>query len=274
MRGFPVNVCETHYQDVRHMPQLISRARTGPTTLLGIILALTLFSISTNAGQEPDRQDPPAVTVSGEGRVNALPDQAAVQLGVRARHEDLATARAEVTRRSNAVLAHLASLGIEERHINATHISAQPEYRWDKQREEQVLTGYSVQRSVDLALTDLDLLPSVIEGSADAGANEVSPPRLSHSRESELRRDALRLATEDARANARAIAEGLGRALGEVRDISAAGSPRPMPRANDMMLRASAMESADAKANYVAGEMVFEARVSATFNLHNGEDEV
>ncbi|MFN2330239.1 MAG: SIMPL domain-containing protein, partial [Chromatocurvus sp.] len=168
-------------------------------------------------------------------------------------------------RRSNAVLEHLASLGIEERHVNATHINAQPEYRWDQQRETQVLTGYSVQRSIELALMDLSLLSAVIEGSADAGANQISPPQLSHSNEAEFRRSALRLATEDARANARAIADGLGSTLGEVRDISAAGSPRPVPMAKDMMLR-TAQESAAPAASYVAGDMVFEARVNATFN--------
>lgn len=253
----------------------MTRRSTGihllPAVAISALLALALSPASQADGQDrdPGRQQPPGVTVTGEGRVTALPDRAALQLGVQARHEDLAQARAEVTRRTNEVLAHLASLDIEERHINATHISVQPEYRWDKQREEQILTGYSVQRSIDLALMDLSLLPAVIEGSADAGANQVSPPRLSHSDEAELRRDALRLATEDARASAAAIAQSLGRTLRGVRDISVMGSPRPMPLANDMMMRAS-MESGEARADYVAGDMVFEAQVNATFNLSPG----
>ncbi len=244
------------------------------TAVLGALLLLSpAITAATQPGGDSGRRPVPSVTVNGEGRVTALPDQAALQLGVQARDEDLAQARAAVTERTNAVLAHLASLGLAERHINATHINVQPEYRWDKPREEQVLTGYRVQRSIDLALMDLSTLPAVIEGSADAGADRVSPPRLSHSNEAELRRDALRLAAEDARANAATIAQSLGATLGGVREISVMDSARPVPLANDRMLRTS-MDKTATEASYVAGEMVFEARVSATFQLTDsaGED--
>lgn len=250
------------------MPHLVSYIRAIRTLSFSTVLALVLSSTSIAGSQAAgvDEAGPAGVTVTGAGRVTALPDQATVQLGVQVRHEDLATARADVTRRSNAVLAHLASLGIDERHINATHINTQPQYRWDKQRETQVVTGYSVQRSIDLALMDLSLLASVIEGSTDAGANQVSSPRLSHSNEAGLRRDALRLATKDAMANARAIAESLGSVLGRVQEISSTGSSQPKPLSKDMLMRAS-MERADSDANYVTGDQVFEARVMATFNL-------
>lgn len=253
------------------MPSTVSSNWRTRALSCGALLALVLSS-SSIAGSHAAEATPAGVTVTGTGRVTALPDQATVQLGVQARHEVLATARAEVTRRSNAVLAHLASLGVDERHINATHINAQPQYHWDKQRETQVLTGYSVQRSIDLALMDLSLLPTVIEGSADAGANRISPPRLSHSNEAALRRDALRLATENARSNALAIAETLGSTLGPVSDISTTGSSRPIPVAKDMLMRAS-VESADSSAGYIPGDMVFEARVTATFNLSTADSD-
>lgn len=265
---------EIHHKDVRHMQSStimqgqMRRRHAALRTVLATLLTLILPSAALTAETVRDASEPlsPAISVSGEGKVTAQPDRAALQLGVQVRHEDLAEARSEVTRRSNAILQHLASLGIEQRHVNATDINTLPEYRWDKEQETQVLTGYSVQRSIDLALMDLSLLSTVIEGSADAGANRITPPQLSHSREAELRRDALRLATEDARANAMAIADALGGTLGAVRDISTTGNARPVPMARDMMMRASA-ESAGADATYVAGEQAFKARVSATFNL-------
>lgn len=247
----------------------ITQRKTTPVRMALRTVLVTLLAVPASPAllaHDAASQLPPGVSVTGEGKVTAQPDRAALQLGVQARHEDLTEARNDVTRRSNAVLAYLASLGIEERHVNATHINAQPEYRWDPQQETQILTGYSVQRSLELALMNLSLLSAVIEGSADAGANQISPPQLSHSNEAELRRAALRLATEDARANARAIADGLGSTLGEVRDIQASGNPRPVPMARDMMMRAST-ESAAPAASYVAGDMVFEAQVKATFNL-------
>jgi len=241
------------------------RATTGAVlaTLLTLTLNAPRTALAADTASEPL---PPAISVVGEGKVTAQPDRAALQLGMQVRHEDLVQARQEVTRRSEAILQHLISLGIEKRQVSATDINTLPEYRWDEQRKTQVLTGYSVQRSIEVALMDLSLLSTVIEGSADAGANRITPPQLSHSREAELRRDALRLATEDARANASAIAEALGGSLGAVRDIGTTGSPRPVPMARDTMMRASA-ESTGADATYIAGEQTFKARVSATFDL-------
>src|SRR6056297_192373 len=261
------------YKDVRHMQGYrimqgqMRRKRATTGAVLATLLTLTLnaprTALAADTASEPL---PPAISVVGEGKVTAQPDRAALQLGMQVRHEDLVQARQEVTRRSEAILQHLISLGIEKRQVSATDINTLPEYRWDEQRKTQVLTGYSVQRSIEVALMDLSLLSTVIEGSADAGANRITPPQLSHSREAELRRDALRLATEDARANASAIAEALGGSLGAVRDIGTTGSPRPVPMARDTMMRASA-ESTGADATYIAGEQTFKARVSATFDL-------
>lgn len=251
---------------IMHSQRIRAGALRSATVALLIVLAVALSAQAADSAGKIYSLAGPTVSVSGEGKVTAQPDRAALQLGVQIREDDLARARAEVTQRSNAILAHLASLGIEQRHINATHISAQAEYRWDKQRETQILSGYSVKRSIDLMLMDLSLLPAVIEGSTDAGANQLSPPQLSHSREAELRRDALRLATEDARDNARVIADSLGKIVGQVREINVVSSPRPMPVARDMMMRSS-MESAETGAVYSAGDMIFEARLNATFDL-------
>ena len=232
-----------------------------------IVTVLTLAALSTGvAAQSRDGSEAQKIHVSGEGRVKATPDRAMVQLGAQASEPDLAQARADVTRRSSAILQHLASLGIDERHINATHIDAQAVYRWDQKRETQILTGYRVQRSIDVNLLDLSLLPALIEGAADAGANRIAPPQLSHSRASELQRDALKAATADARANAQAIAESLDARLGPVHEINASGRPGGAPVSGDMLMRASA-ENTGAGADYPAGEMVFEARVSAIFTL-------
>jgi len=233
-------------------------------TLALLALAGTLLvPLAGHAAEDADR--PRAVTVQGEGRVSATPDEARIGLGVQARSPDLATAREDVNARTGAVLAHLKALGIAPADISAPGLTLRPEYRWDKVREEQVLKGYLVERRIDVRLTALGQLGALVEGAADAGANEVSPPVLGHSQEASLRRKALAAAARDARANAGALADSLGVTVGAVRTLDALQSPRPRPVANEMMLRSAAAEPA--AQTYVTGDLVFESRINATFDL-------
>jgi len=232
------------------------------------LLALTgalLLSLAPLAATAGDRPPPRALSVHGEGRVSAAPDEARIGLGVQARSPDLATAREDVNARTAAVLAHLESLGIPAGDISAPGLTLRPEYRWDKAKEQQVLKGYLVQRRIDVRLTQLGQLGVLIEGAADAGANEVSPPVLGHSEASRLRREALAAAALDARANAEALADSLGIAVGPVRSLDAFQGPQPRPMASEMMLRSA--DAAPGAETYVTGDLVFESRVNATFDL-------
>ena len=229
--------------------------------LLGVTGAL-LLSLAASAGDDPS---PRTLSVQGEGRVSAPPDEARIGLGIQARSPDLATAREAVNARTAAVLAHLESLGIAAGDISAPGLTLRPEYRWDKAREQQVLKGYLVQRRVDVRLADLGRLGALIEGAADAGANEISPPLLGHSEEARLRREALAAAGRDARASAETLAGSLGMTVGPVRSLDAVEGPRPRPMASEVMLRSA--DAASPSETYVTGDLVFESRVNVTFDL-------
>ncbi|MHA7817516.1 MAG: SIMPL domain-containing protein [Pseudohaliea sp.] len=229
--------------------------------LLAVTGAL-LLPLAASAGDNPS---PRTLSVQGEGRLSVPPDEARIGLAVQARSADLATAREDVNARTAAVLAHLEGLGIAAGDISAPGLTLRPEYRWDKAREQQVLKGYLVQRRIDVRLAELGRLGLLIEGAADAGANEVSPPVLGHSEEDRLRREALAAAGRDARANAEALAASLGMTVGPARTLDAVEAPRPRPMASEMILRSA--DAATAAESYVTGDLVFERRVNARFDL-------
>ncbi|KGE03522.1 SIMPL domain-containing protein [Pseudohaliea rubra] len=231
-----------------------------------IPMALAAALLLPAAATAEDNARPRALSVHGEGRVSAAPDEARIGLGVQARSPDLATAREDVNARTAAVLAHLDKLGIPDSDISAPGVTLRPEYRWDKAREERVLQGYLVQRNIAVRLADLTRLGVLIEDAADAGANEITPPALGHSNEAQLRRDALAAAARDARANASALAGSLGVTVGPVRSLDAQRvDPGPRPVASHMMLRSA--EATPASESYVTGDIVFESRVNAVFDL-------
>jgi uncharacterized protein YggE len=202
----------------------------------------------------------------GSSSLTATPDRARVGLGIQARNPSLEAARDEVARVAENFLKLTRQLNIDAKDVQTTGLSMRPEYRWNPEKDQQTFVGYFVQRSLTVELKDLDQLGALIEGAVDAGVNEVSPPQLDSSRRAELHREALAKAAEDARANAEALAEALGAELGPVRQINAMDTgrpPIPMPMRAQVMMA----ESADAAATYQAGEITFESRVNATFDL-------
>jgi len=238
------------------------------TRLNWLAACLVLFAAAASAQMPGMEPMPRTISVSGTGTVDATPDIAHLTLAVQRRDANMQVARDATIKVSKAFLALCTKLGIKESKIRTSGLTIQPEYRWDEKQNQQIFTGYFVQRQLQVEINDLEKLGDVIEGAIDAGVNEVSPPQLDSSKRKELNRDALAAATADAKANAERIATSLGVKLGPVRTVVAGGSaPPPMPM-QEMRVSAMAMSDASAKsANYVPGEISFESRVDATFDV-------
>ncbi len=241
---------------------------------LTIRLAPCLLLLAGMAGPvlaQADRmsmgETPRSISVSGTATVDATPDIARLSLAVQRRDPSMQVARDATVKVSKAFLALCAKLGIKESKIRTSGLTIQPEYRWDDKENKQVFLGYFVQRQLQVEINDLDKLGNVIEGAIDAGVNEVSPPQLDSSKARDLNRDALAAATADAKANAERIATSLGVRLGPVRTVVAGGAappPRPM---QEVGLASMAKMDAGAGANYVPGQISFDGRVDATFDV-------
>jgi hypothetical protein len=122
----------------------------------------------------PRMEMPRTISVSGTGTIDATPDIARLSLAVQRRDVSMQVARDETVRVSKAFLALCKKLGIPENKIRTSGLTINPEYRWDEKTNQQVFTGYFVQRQLG-GINDLDKLGNVIEGAIDAG-EQVSPP--------------------------------------------------------------------------------------------------
>jgi uncharacterized protein YggE len=237
--------------------------RVTKLSVLPLWLLATLAQ-AQSAGVEPAR----GITVSGTGTVSAAPDRARVQLTVQRSNAIMGTARSEALAVVERFLDLTRKLGIETRHVRTTSAMVNPEYRWEQPSGRQVLTGYSVQRQLEVEVTDLDKLGPLIEGAVSAGVTNVTPPSLYSSRRRELNREALAAAAVDARRNAEAIAAALGVKVGALRELVAGDATPPPPPGPLPRLKVAAMaESMDAGATYEPGSLDYEAHVNATFDL-------
>lgn len=231
------------------------------------LMAALLTPLAAPAAFADDDDFPRTISVSGTGSIDATPDIARLSLAVQRRDASMQVARDATVKVSNAFLALCRKLGIKDAKVRSSGLTIQPEYRWDPKENQQIFTGYFVQRQLEVELEDLDKLGDLMEGAINAGVNEVSPPQLDSSRRKELERDALAAATADAKANAERIAASLGVKVGAVRTIAAGGAapPPPMPM-KAVRMQAMAADSGAAE-SYTPGEIGFESRVEATFDL-------
>lgn len=235
-----------------------------------ILLTCLLFALASAAQAQTTMERPRTITVAGSGTVLGEPDKARVQLTVQKSNPEMDKARADAVAVVDRFLALTRKLGIDPKKVRTTSAFVNPEYRWEEKTNRQVLTGYMVQRQLEVEVTDLDKLGALIEGAVDAGVNNVSPPMLDSSKRRELNRQALAAAAKDAEANARAIAETLGVKLGGLRELVAgdASPPPPMPvvMGRAKMELAMAADSGGAE-TYTPGSLEFESRVNATFDV-------
>ena len=210
-------------------------------------------------------EHPRTVSVTGTGTTTAAPDSATVQMSIIARSKDLDEAQGRAGDVTAKVLELIENLDIDRNLVGTTSAVVRPEYRWNREREEQELRGYVAERQMTVRVNDLEVLGKLVEGAVEVGVNQVSPPQLESSERDDAHREALRLAAEDARANAEILAETLDAEIGDVISINS-GSDRPPQPGPGPRTAALAMES-DAAATYNPADLTFSATVNVVFEL-------
>jgi len=205
------------------------------------------------------------ITVNGTGSSSVAPDRASVQMSIITRSATVAAAQEAAATVTATVLEMTSKLGIDRDRVDTTGSSVRPDYRWNRETEEQELRGYIAQRQMRVDIRDLEKLGALVEGAVETGVNQVSPPQLDSSKRRDAYREALDAAAKDAQANAGQLARSLGAKLGEVLQISTVSQPiSPAPMMS--MAMAESIESS-APETYNAGNLNFDATITAVFEL-------
>ena len=233
--------------------------------MMRLLVVILLLAIGNTALAE---QQTRSITVNGSGFTEVKPDRAIIRMSVVAREPTLDAAQREVANAVDKVLKMTSRMNIDRDEVDTTGASVRPDYRWNREREEQELRGYIAERQVTVQLEDLDKLGAVMEGAVKAGVNQVSPPQLDSSERRKAYRRALQAAAEDAKANAIRLARSLDAEIGEVISVTAGGhAPRP-PSPQPFGARMMAAE-ADASQTYNPADLSFTANVTVVFELRS-----
>lgn len=224
-----------------------------------LLAAILMLAPAVAAGQP--REDPPVVLATGEGIVQAVPDRAWVHISAESRAGNPREAQRRNAEAMTPVQDKLRAAGIPADAIRTIGYDLQQE--WDYVNNRRVSRGFVARNTIEVRIDDLERVGELLEIAVSSGATSVGEVRFDLKDRSKVEREALRLATVDARARAEAMAAGAGRSIDRVIRIDEQGVVRP-PRPMMMRQEAAQVASAADAPPISAGQMEIQSRVTLT----------
>jgi uncharacterized protein YggE len=167
----------------------------------------------------------PAIVVSGNAQVEATPDQAVVRIGIVHQSTSAKEAQDNASKIGQAIQKAIVALGVTANRIQTSRLTISPVYLQQRpgSNEAPRITGYTAANSVSITLENLAQIGPVVDAGLDNGANQLDGVQFKLKNDGPVREQALKLAVEEAKGKAAAIAAALGVALGPVLEVSESG---------------------------------------------------
>lgn len=217
-----------------------------------------------------DQAEKETITVSETVERETMPDEVYVYMDIKTRAEAATDAKDENAQISDAVLNALYNYGVEEDNIETSSYYLSEETKWDKYKNEYIVTGYTLTHTLKITTADIDIVGEIIDTAVDAGATEVNSVQfsLSRSRESEIKGEVLALAAQKAKTKAENIVDAIDVDLGEVVSISESSYYNPYPwYARSMGYEMDVAEEVSYKTSISPQELTVTATVTLTYEI-------
>jgi uncharacterized protein len=242
---------------------------------LSVITIYMVLVTPPVSAQDVERfRGPPVLTVSATAQVSIQPDQAIVRLGVLAESAEAADAQNGVNDVMQQILAAMRALGLPDRTLRTEELSLYPIYGNQRpvsdrgEPQEPRIVGYRASNVVSVEVAELARIGEVIDAGIGAGANQLQGISFRARNDAGARAEAMRLAVEEARIQADAVAEALGVRIVGVREVVAGGYDvrPPMPYAG------ARLATAEMAATPVEpGQVDITAAVTVTYEIGAAE---
>lgn len=200
------------------------------------------------------------VSVTGEATVEATPDMATISLGVTTEGQTAAEAMAANSKALQAVVDRLKAAGIEDRDLQTSNLSLNPNWVGYDSGSTPKIAGYVASNMLNVRVRALDGLGSVLDASIADGANTLNGINFELAEPRPAQDEARKAAVADARARATLLVEAAGGTLGKIVSItenSGYGSPMPMFKS----------DAAAAPVPVASGQIGLSASVTVSFEI-------
>jgi uncharacterized protein YggE len=267
-------------KSVQHIISATSSIRTMAAAALGLLalflLVATVSELRSYSYIGEGIQPSNTITVTGEGKVVAVPDTATFTYTVDETAPDVASAQAAATKASNAVIAYLTGAGVASTDIQTTDYNVNPQYEYGAQvctnngycpPGKQTISGYEVTQTESVKVEDISQAGTLLAGVGTRGISDVSSLTFTVADEDTLDDQARSKAITDAQTKAKALASELGVSLVRVTSFnenSGTVTPQPMYA---MATNASAGDSVPVAPTIATGQNTITSDVSVTYEI-------
>lgn len=234
-------------------------------TRLTALMAASAFALPAAAAAQTAAISGTRLDIAATGEVTRVPDLAIVSAGVQTLRPTATAAIEENAARMERVRAALKRAGIDDKDIQTSSLSLNPEYRYGENQPPQ-LTGYRATNTVSVKFRDLKRTGAILDALVREGANQINGPSLTIDKPEAAYDEARMRAIANGRARAELYARALGMRVARLLSVSESGSviPPPMPYARDAAMAVGAV-SAESKID--PGTQELQVSVSMSFEL-------
>lgn len=202
--------------------------------------------------------------INSTGEVTRVPDVAVISAGVVSRSSTASGALQDTANKMDKVLAALRRAGVEDRDIQTSSVSLNPEYRYPENQAPQ-LVGYTASNTVTIRFRDIRNSGKILDALVAQGSNQISGPNLTIDKPEAALDEARARAVAIGRARADLYARALGMRVVRVVSVNESGGSYPVPPPMPMYARAEMAQAADSK--IVPGEQKLQVNLTMTFEL-------
>ena len=226
-----------------------------------VFLILILLIVTVSQAQEV--KPIPQISVSGEGKVKAVPDQAFISVTVETKGNNATSVKKQNDETIEKVIQFIKKIKLPKEDVQTKRISLNPQYDYEKKKH-----NYNATQTLEILLKDLAQYDALMEGLVDAGINRINTVEFKTSQLTQYQSEARKLAMKEAKQKAEdyvsVLAQKIGKAL-TISDNSQAYYPQPMYERKMMV---SAMSDGEVQRETLAiGEITIVANVSVSFIL-------
>ena len=234
-----------------------------------VLAAILILSIETFAQEHPAvTAQPNSVYVGADGKFEAAPDTAQIQMNVSVQDENPQAAYQRASKNVDQVRAVLRANGLDTKLATVGFLSVQPMYEW---KPKQRVIGYRVTTDVALKLKDFSKIGPITQQLAEANVSETQTLDYTLENMDEAKNRAVEDAYRRARNSAETVARASGRTLGDLSYASVDTFENPrilMPRMARAMAAAGPNAAPPAPTeDFTAQTVTVTAHVNALFNL-------
>ena len=225
-----------------------------------VLILVTFFGLTAMAQEQ--KPQVPQISVTGEGKVKIVPDQAVINVGFQNTGKDAKEVKTLNDEVVDKVIKFLKKTGIPATDYKTTNVSLYKNYDYEKKKY-----NFQASQSLTITLKDLSKYDELMMGLNDTGVNSINGVEFKSSKIEEHERDARKKAIQDAKQKAQDYVSVLGQKIGKailITDNSQNYAP-PQP----MFKGAYAMAANDGaqRETLAVGELEITTNVSVTFAL-------